>query len=201
MTSLTLVRRIAARPSIVFDALTTPAGIACWWGPDDGPVLLAETDLRVGGRACGEQRRTQDRAQRGNEMYFGVSPAGDGATRWCGAGRVRCWGQHAWRILRNSPPARSAFPAHSAPAIPQHARAVRLAHHLAAADQAVQVRHALPGGHAEHVQAHHAAEQDTEEVNGALRCGEFLVDAHEPPLVPGDERRKARMQSAKRLVV
>ena len=50
MTSLTLVRRIAARPSIVFDALTTPEGIAHWWGPDDGPVLLAETDLRVGGR-------------------------------------------------------------------------------------------------------------------------------------------------------
>ena len=50
MTSLTLVRRIAARPSIVFDALTTPEGIACWWGPDPGPVLLAETDLRVGGR-------------------------------------------------------------------------------------------------------------------------------------------------------
>jgi uncharacterized protein YndB with AHSA1/START domain len=50
MTSLTLVRRIAARPSIVFDALTTPEGIAGWWGPDAGPVLLAETDLRVGGR-------------------------------------------------------------------------------------------------------------------------------------------------------
>ena len=50
MTSLTLVRRIAARPSIVFDALTTPEGIACWWGPDAGPVLLAETDVRVGGR-------------------------------------------------------------------------------------------------------------------------------------------------------
>lgn len=50
MTSLTLVRRIAARTSIVFDALTTPEGIACWWGPDAGPVLLAETDLRVGGR-------------------------------------------------------------------------------------------------------------------------------------------------------
>ncbi len=30
--------------------MTTPAGIASWWGPDDGPVLLAETDLRVGGR-------------------------------------------------------------------------------------------------------------------------------------------------------
>jgi uncharacterized protein YndB with AHSA1/START domain len=49
MTSLTLVRRIAARPEIVFDALTTPDGIARWWGPDDGPVLLAETDVRVGG--------------------------------------------------------------------------------------------------------------------------------------------------------
>jgi uncharacterized protein YndB with AHSA1/START domain len=50
MTSLTLVRRIRARPSIVFDALTTPDGIAEWWGPDAGPVLLAETDVRIGGR-------------------------------------------------------------------------------------------------------------------------------------------------------
>lgn len=49
MTSLTIVRRIGARPSIVFDALTTPEGIACWWGPDEGPVVLAETDVRVGG--------------------------------------------------------------------------------------------------------------------------------------------------------
>jgi uncharacterized protein YndB with AHSA1/START domain len=48
--SLTLVRRIAARPSIVFDALTTPEGISGWWGPDDGPVLIAESDARVGGR-------------------------------------------------------------------------------------------------------------------------------------------------------
>jgi uncharacterized protein YndB with AHSA1/START domain len=50
MTSLTLVRRIAARPSIVFDAVTTPDGIAGWWGPDGGPVLIAETDIRAGGR-------------------------------------------------------------------------------------------------------------------------------------------------------
>jgi uncharacterized protein YndB with AHSA1/START domain len=50
MTSLTLVRRIKARPSIVFDALTTAEGIASWWGPDDGPVLVAETDPQVGGR-------------------------------------------------------------------------------------------------------------------------------------------------------
>lgn len=50
MTSLTLVRRIKARPAIVFDTLVTPEGIASWWGPDAGPVLVAETDPRVGGR-------------------------------------------------------------------------------------------------------------------------------------------------------
>ena len=50
MTSLTLVRQIRARPSIVFEALTAPDGIAQWWGPDGGPVLLAETDVRIGGR-------------------------------------------------------------------------------------------------------------------------------------------------------
>ena len=50
MTSLTLVRRIRARPSIVFDALVTAEGIAQWWGPDAGPVLIAEADARIGGR-------------------------------------------------------------------------------------------------------------------------------------------------------
>ena len=50
MTSLTLVRRIRARPAIVFAALSTPEGITHWWGPDAGPVLLAESDARVGGR-------------------------------------------------------------------------------------------------------------------------------------------------------
>jgi uncharacterized protein YndB with AHSA1/START domain len=50
MTSLTLVRRIKARPQIVFDAVTTAEGIVHWWGPDAGPVLLAESDPRVGGR-------------------------------------------------------------------------------------------------------------------------------------------------------
>jgi len=50
MTSLTLVRRIKARPSVVFDLLVTAEGIAQWWGPDAGPVLLSESDPRVGGR-------------------------------------------------------------------------------------------------------------------------------------------------------
>jgi uncharacterized protein YndB with AHSA1/START domain len=49
MTSLTLVRRIAARPSIVFEAMTTAEGVAAWFGPDDLPVVHAEMDARVGG--------------------------------------------------------------------------------------------------------------------------------------------------------
>jgi len=50
MTSLTLVRRVRARPSIVFEAMTTAEGIAHWWGPDQGePVLHAEADPRPGG--------------------------------------------------------------------------------------------------------------------------------------------------------
>jgi uncharacterized protein YndB with AHSA1/START domain len=52
MTSLTLVRRIKARASIVFDAITTAEGIAQWWGPDAGPVVMAEADPRPGGRYC-----------------------------------------------------------------------------------------------------------------------------------------------------
>jgi uncharacterized protein YndB with AHSA1/START domain len=62
MTSITLVRRIAARPAIVFEALTTPDGIVAWWGPDDLPVLLAEIDARVGG-AYRVRFQTADGAQ------------------------------------------------------------------------------------------------------------------------------------------
>jgi uncharacterized protein YndB with AHSA1/START domain len=47
---LTLVRRIKASPQTVFAAFVEPAHILKWWGPDAGPTLLAETDVRVGGR-------------------------------------------------------------------------------------------------------------------------------------------------------
>lgn len=33
MTSVCLVRRIAARPAVVFEALVTAEGIRAWWGP------------------------------------------------------------------------------------------------------------------------------------------------------------------------
>jgi uncharacterized protein YndB with AHSA1/START domain len=60
MTSITLVRRIRARPQIVFDAVTTAEGIPHWWGPDAGPVLVAESDPRVGGRYRVRFRRMLD---------------------------------------------------------------------------------------------------------------------------------------------
>lgn len=49
MTSLTLVRVIDAPPEAVFAAFVEPDKIALWWGPDDGPVTLAEVDARQGG--------------------------------------------------------------------------------------------------------------------------------------------------------
>jgi uncharacterized protein YndB with AHSA1/START domain/ketosteroid isomerase-like protein len=50
MSSLTIIKTIAARPEIVFDALIQPEGLKMWIGPDDGPVLIAESDARVGGK-------------------------------------------------------------------------------------------------------------------------------------------------------
>ena len=58
--SLTVVRRVKARPSIVFQALTTAEGMAQWWGPDDGPVLIAEADPRRGGGFRVRFRRLAD---------------------------------------------------------------------------------------------------------------------------------------------
>jgi len=49
MSSLTLVRRIAARPSLVFEAMTTSEGLAAWFGPDDLPAVHAQVDAHVGG--------------------------------------------------------------------------------------------------------------------------------------------------------
>jgi uncharacterized protein YndB with AHSA1/START domain len=48
--SLTLVRRIKAPPAKVFAAFVEPEKILRWWGPDAGPTLSAETDVRPGGR-------------------------------------------------------------------------------------------------------------------------------------------------------
>jgi uncharacterized protein YndB with AHSA1/START domain len=48
--SLTLKRRLNARPEKVYAAWTDPAQIVKWFGPDAGPVAAAEMDVRPGGR-------------------------------------------------------------------------------------------------------------------------------------------------------
>ena len=48
--SPTLIRRIKAPPRALFAAFVEPTHIMKWWGPDAGPTILAETDVRVGGR-------------------------------------------------------------------------------------------------------------------------------------------------------
>lgn len=48
--SVTIVRRIKAPPAKVYAALTEPKLMVRWWGPDAGPTLSAEADVRPGGR-------------------------------------------------------------------------------------------------------------------------------------------------------
>jgi uncharacterized protein YndB with AHSA1/START domain len=72
MTRVTLVRRIDARPSIVFDALITPEGIANWMGPDSGPVLVAQADARVGGRFRIRFRMVDGSEHEGSGEYLEV---------------------------------------------------------------------------------------------------------------------------------
>ena len=82
MTSLTIVRRIRARPDIVFRALTAPDGIAQWWGPDAGPVLLAESDPRIGGRFRVRFRMLDGTEHESGGTYLEVDPPRRLAMTW-----------------------------------------------------------------------------------------------------------------------
>ena len=48
--SVTIVRRIKAPPAKVWAAITQPELMMQWWGPDAGPTLSVEADVRPGGR-------------------------------------------------------------------------------------------------------------------------------------------------------
>ena len=48
--SLTITRKLPAPPERCFRAWTDPEALKRWFGPGATEVLLAETDLRVGGR-------------------------------------------------------------------------------------------------------------------------------------------------------
>jgi uncharacterized protein YndB with AHSA1/START domain len=47
--SLTLVYSIKAPTAKVYAALTDPEKIVRWWGPDGGPTVSAEAEVRPGG--------------------------------------------------------------------------------------------------------------------------------------------------------
>jgi uncharacterized protein YndB with AHSA1/START domain len=50
LASVTIVRKIKATPAKVYAAITQPKLMLLWWGPDAGPTLKAEADVRPGGR-------------------------------------------------------------------------------------------------------------------------------------------------------
>jgi len=74
MTSVTLVRRIKARPSIVFQALIRAEDIAQWWGPDAGPVLLSQVDARIGGRFKIRFRLLDGSEHESTGMFLEIDP-------------------------------------------------------------------------------------------------------------------------------
>ena len=74
MTSLTIIRTIAARPSVVFASLVQPGAISQWWGPDAGPVLTVETDPRVGGRFRVRFRMLDGSEHESRGAYLEVEP-------------------------------------------------------------------------------------------------------------------------------
>lgn len=49
--SVTVVRKVKAPPAKVYAALTELELVIRWWGPDAGPTLSAEADVRPGSRS------------------------------------------------------------------------------------------------------------------------------------------------------
>jgi uncharacterized protein YndB with AHSA1/START domain len=72
--SLTYVRRIRAKPAAVFQAFVDPRELVHWWGPDEGPTLSAETDVRVGGRFRVVFRTMHGELHECNGEYLEIAP-------------------------------------------------------------------------------------------------------------------------------
>ncbi|MGE7136808.1 SRPBCC family protein [Luteibacter sp. NPDC031894] len=72
--SVTLVRKIKASPAKVYAALTQPEQMIQWWGPDAGPTLRAEADVRTGGRFRIAFRLTSGDEHEATGVYREVVP-------------------------------------------------------------------------------------------------------------------------------
>jgi uncharacterized protein YndB with AHSA1/START domain len=104
MTSLTLVRRIRARPQIVFDAVTTAEGIAQWWGCDAGPVLAAEADPRVGGLFRARFRMLDDSEHECSGEFLEIIPPKRVVMSWRWAGGLEDPGESRVEITLRTVP-------------------------------------------------------------------------------------------------
>jgi uncharacterized protein YndB with AHSA1/START domain len=72
--SLTIVRRIKASPAKVFAAITRPEQMLQWWGPDAGPTLSVEADVRPGGRFSVVFRLLDGQEHNPTGIYREVTP-------------------------------------------------------------------------------------------------------------------------------
>jgi len=82
MTSLTLVRRVHARPAVVFEAMTTAEGISQWWGPDLEPVLQVQSDPRPGGRYLVRFRTRDGEEHESSGEFLELTPAARIVMSW-----------------------------------------------------------------------------------------------------------------------
>ncbi len=72
--SLVLVRRIRASPGRVYEALTRPDQMLLWWGPDAGPTLEVQADVRPGGRFSIVFRTQDGQTHNPTGVYLEVDP-------------------------------------------------------------------------------------------------------------------------------
>ena len=84
--SLTLVRRINASPARVWAAITQADQMIQWWGPDAGPTLSVEADVRPGGRFSIVFRTLDGQEHNPTGAYVEVEPEKKLAFTWEGAG-------------------------------------------------------------------------------------------------------------------
>jgi uncharacterized protein YndB with AHSA1/START domain len=82
LASLTLVRRLKAPPARVWAAITRPEQMLQWWGPDAGPTLKVDADVRPGGRFSVVFRMLDGQEYNPTGVYREVRPEHTLAFTW-----------------------------------------------------------------------------------------------------------------------
>lgn len=80
--SVTIVRRTTASPARVWAAITRPEQMLKWWGPDAGPTLKVDADVRPGGRFSIVFRLLDGREMNPTGVYQDVVPEQRLAFTW-----------------------------------------------------------------------------------------------------------------------